>query len=67
MYVDKGWHPNSHVRFPAMALKSAMGTAALATPGIRKTDVSRLVFMPTSTCLSSESRGCEWGSCARQT
>ena len=46
MYVDKDWHEGSHVRFPAMALKSAMGTAALATPGIRKTDVSRLVFMP---------------------
>lgn len=46
MYVDEDWHPNSHIRFPAMAIKSAMGTAALATPGIRKTDVSRLVFMP---------------------
>ena len=46
MYVDKGWHAHSHVRFPAMAIKSAMGTAALMTPGIRKTDVARLVFMP---------------------
>ncbi|MCY4318369.1 MAG: hypothetical protein OXE76_04095 [Alphaproteobacteria bacterium] len=46
MYVDRGWHPRSHVRFPAMSIKAAMGTAALMTPGIRKTDVSRLVFIP---------------------
>ena len=46
MFVDEGWHEHSHVRFPAMAIKNAMGTAALSTPGIRKTDVSRLVFMP---------------------
>ena len=46
MYVDKGWHPHSHVRFPSMAFKNAMRTAALVTPGIKGTDVSRLVFLP---------------------
>ena len=46
MYVEKDWHPHSHIKFPAMALKRAMGTAALATPGIYKTDVERLVFIP---------------------
>ena len=30
-----------------MAIKSAMSTAALAVPGIQKTQVQRLVFMPT--------------------
>ena len=39
-------HPPSHVKFPSMAIKSAMGTAALAVAGIRKTDVQRLVFLP---------------------
>ena len=32
--------------FPAMALKSAMATAALVVAGIRKTDVQRLVYIP---------------------
>lgn len=31
---------------PAAAIKSAMATAALVTPGMKKTDVQRLVFMP---------------------
>ena len=46
MHVHEGFHPHAHVKFPAMAIKSAMGTAALAVPGVRKTDVNRLVFMP---------------------
>ena len=29
-----------------MAIKSAMGTAALVVPGINKTDVNRLVYLP---------------------
>ena len=31
--------------FPAMALKSAMATAALVVAGVRKTDVQRLVYI----------------------
>lgn len=31
---------------PTAAFKGAMATAALATPGMKKTDVQRLVFMP---------------------
>lgn len=31
---------------PAPAVKSAMATAALVTPGMKKTDVQRLVFLP---------------------
>ena len=46
MYVQEGFHAHSHIMFPSMAIKSAMGTAALAVPGIRKTDVQRLVFLP---------------------
>ena len=46
MYVHEGFHPFSHVKFPAMAFKSAMATAALVTPGINKTDVQRLVYIP---------------------
>ena len=45
MFVDEGWHPNSHIRFPSIAFKSAMGTAALVTPGMKKTDVSRMVYI----------------------
>ena len=32
--------------FPAMALKSAMATAALMVDGVKKTDVHRLVYIP---------------------
>ena len=46
MYVQEGFHEHSHVLFPSLAVKGAMSTAALATPGVFKTDVSRLVFMP---------------------
>ena len=38
--------PATHVVFPSMAVKSAMATAALVVAGIRKTDVQRLVFIP---------------------
>lgn len=46
MYVSKGTNKHSHIQFPSMAVKSAMGTAALVIPGITKTQVQRLVFMP---------------------
>ena len=46
MLVEELKHPHSAIWFPAMAIKSAMGTAALVVPGIRKTDVNRLVFLP---------------------
>lgn len=32
--------------FPAPAIKSAMATAALETPGVTKTSVQRLIFLP---------------------
>ena len=46
MYFEEGVHEYTNVLFPAMAIKAAMATAALAVPGIRKTDVQRLVFFP---------------------
>lgn len=46
MYVDQDWNAHSHIKFPAIAFKAAMGTAALVTPGMKKTDVSRMVFIP---------------------
>ena len=51
MYVDEDWYRDeeagqvSHIRFPAMAVKGSMLTAALVTPGIKKTDIARLVFV----------------------
>lgn len=32
--------------FPAAAVKNAMATAALETPGVKKTSVQRLIFLP---------------------
>lgn len=32
--------------FPAAGVKKAMGTAALVTDGIKKTDVARMIFLP---------------------
>ena len=46
MHVLEGFHEHSNVMFPAMAIKSAMATAALVVEGVRKTDVQRLVFFP---------------------
>ena len=46
MHVEKGFHPHTHVKFPSMAVKAAMATAALQVEGIRKTDVQRLVYLP---------------------
>ena len=46
MHVRPGMHEQTDVVFPAMALKSAMATAALVVSGIKKTDVQRLVFLP---------------------
>ena len=38
------------VQFPVIAFKSAMATAALVTPGMKKTDVQRLVYIPSEFC-----------------
>ena len=46
MLVEEGNHEHSAIWFPAMGVKSAMGTAALHVDGVRKTDVNRLVFLP---------------------
>lgn len=46
MSIDHGYHPHSHVTFDAMAVKSAMATAALVVSGIRKTDVQRMIYIP---------------------
>ena len=46
MHVTKDAHPHSHVLFPAMAFKSAMATAALAVPGMTKSNAQRLLFFP---------------------
>ena len=45
MTIDKDWRPGSNVRFPAMAFKSAMRTAALVTDGIEGTQVDRLIWV----------------------
>ena len=49
MDIDPTAQDNTCVRFPAMAIKGAMGTAALVTEGLRKTDVQRLVYIPQET------------------
>ena len=46
MHVEEGFHENSHVMFPAMAIKAAMATSALVTAGITKADVQRLIYLP---------------------
>ena len=46
MHVKEGMFPDTDVVFPASAFKAAMATAALVVPGIRKTDVQRLVYVP---------------------
>ena len=45
MHVRPGMFEGTDIVFPAMALKSAMATAALVVAGIRKTDVQRLVYI----------------------
>ncbi len=47
MYIDPS-QGDEHTRvfMPAMAVKSAMATAALVVAGIKKTDVQRLIFFP---------------------
>ena len=50
MYIDLDFHPESAVKFPVVAFKSAMGTAALVTSGMKKTDVNRLVYIPDEYC-----------------
>ena len=45
MHVRPGMFEGTDIVFPAMALKSAMATAALMVAGIRKTDVQRLVYI----------------------
>tara|TARA_R110000744_G_scaffold140263_1_gene251481 strand:+ start:76 stop:870 length:795 start_codon:yes stop_codon:yes gene_type:complete len=39
---------DTHLCFPAAGVKGAMCTAALETPGITKTNVQRLIFLPES-------------------
>ena len=46
MLVIPDSHPHTAIWFPAMAIKSAMGTAALVVPGIKKTEVNRMVYLP---------------------
>ena len=46
MHIHEGYHEYTHVKFPSMAIKSAMATAALSVAGVRKADVQRLVFFP---------------------
>ena len=50
MYINDDADPNSCVLFPVVAFKAAMGTAALVTPGMKKTDVQRLVYIPQEYC-----------------
>ena len=49
MDIDESVEGDSVIFFPAMAFKSAMVTAALEIPGIKGTQVKRLIFMPDST------------------
>ena len=46
MHVRPGMFEGTDIVFPAMALKSAMATAALMVDGVKKTDVHRLVYIP---------------------
>ena len=46
MSIVRDFDEYTDVAFPAMAIKSAMATAALMVPGVTKTDVQRLVFIP---------------------
>lgn len=46
MHVMPGLFPDTDVVFPAMAIKQAMATAALSVPGLYKTDVQRMVYIP---------------------
>ena len=45
MHVRPGMFEGTDIVFPAMALKSAMATAALMVDGVKKTDVHRLVYI----------------------
>ena len=46
MEVMEGWHPNSHIAIPSVAIKKAMMTSSLTVSGVTKEDVKRLIFMP---------------------
>lgn len=46
MHIMENFHEHSHVAFPAMSIKAAMATAALHVPGITKTSIQRLVYLP---------------------
>ena len=50
MYIDDAFDEHSAVKFPVVAFKAAMATAALVTPGMKKTDVQRLVYIPDEYC-----------------
>jgi hypothetical protein len=46
VYRNPGDQPPTRLKFPAAAFKGAMETAALDSPGSKKTEVGRRVFMP---------------------
>ena len=46
MSIDREFHEHSNVYYPATAIKQAMTTAALSVPGIYKTSVQRLIYIP---------------------
>ena len=50
MHLDWEFNADTAIKFPVTAFKSAMATAALVTPGMRKTDVQRLIFIPEEYC-----------------
>ncbi len=50
MNIDPGFHEHSDIKFPVVSFKSAMATAALVTPGMKKTDVQRLIYLPEEFC-----------------
>ena len=51
MYVDEGFdYPGSIIKFPVVAFKSAMATAALVTAGMKKTDIFRMIYVPQEFC-----------------
>lgn len=46
MYLEEGFDAHSMIKFPVVAFKAAMATAALVTPGMKKAEAQRLIFIP---------------------
>lgn len=46
MTIRHGLNPHTQVFLPAPAFKAALATAALVIPGVTKSDIFRLVFLP---------------------